>query len=1128
MKLAAHVPRPTSRTEVRRKPKSRSSLPFHREWSPNLSQGASEAPSVSTLEVGDAHDRLEQQANAIADRIMRMPEPSSSFPTPAISAPTPRASLIAGTEDERSSCEVEERMQRTSVGSELRRTCSSCEVEERLQRTCSACELETEELLRSSVDAGLNPGGARGGQVSADFHARLDGRRRSGGRPLPSQAREFLEPRLGVSLDEVRVHDDSAADELARGVNARAFAIGDDLFFARGELRTDSHSGMHLLAHEVTHTLQQRGENVDASAPLIRRAPPQHTDIVDLDAVLGQTTVADVDEDYTPPERGFELPWIQARNYTNRERALEQSIEYYFERLFSEWGKQGFFEEKHHRALLEEHDAIVGGIIEDAKAAVKEAARLDSELEQLIAELQQKSEASAAKDVGKKLEKERGALDHMWNKETYTGMRDTAAQAQKKLDNGWYDQMRRAAEKKGSEDRVAVWERIKRETQEVFLNEVMPKIEAQTAVVKQLEADIFGDTTERLAKTNEEYQTALVLLEEALVRVTDVGAKVERGGMQAKKWPKSRLARDQMKAVGVVILRPRSARITPPENIEKKVKSVFMNIRVKPLIRSLSVPELIETIEKIAKADPELMQPFLKDAILEFAGAPWRTAHGDWLDPRWLLYFLASEELDHITGARMVDGTKKRMKSIPKPFKNLLQSIKKMESTQALAYLVELRRTGGAALYPDFAWAATITQTQLYLRKEYYDELQALNNGKADPKYLKEDPFGRNVEFNKKSMDDATGEVPERWRVLIKKWMGKAYAAWRSEILGPSAKIDKKTEKNPDATEQVISESPNQTSTYTLKEAVCNEIAELTQRGCGRRLPGGLRQNADQYRRSRGGVRYITNASDLVPCRSIFWLTWSDTVPPSANRVRYHPDFKFRMEDGTKLGFLTNIESGAHYNYTLTPFKNPGSRQSLGTCWMGDDDCAVYRRINEGGETADDLDYANAYAEWETNKAEKMNEYEENKKKAEDKAAAWNEKHPTKPPKKARLPKEPKIKEFKAPSPRADSGWLKWMHQATVAFPPRGNKVITFEPEPRGNDRVSRLRERSVDELTNRWNVMIGIDKHDKPAPGVSRAVWELLEGDISGPEVEGARDVNTDAMIDLITPFLQPQAGSD
>jgi hypothetical protein len=95
--------------------------------------------------------------------------------------------------------------------------------------------------------------------------------RRGGGRALDGGVRSRMAPGLGDELGDVRVHDGAEADALARSVQARAFTVGSDLFFAEGEHRPGTAAGDRLLAHELTHVVQQRG--APAQGPLTVSEP---------------------------------------------------------------------------------------------------------------------------------------------------------------------------------------------------------------------------------------------------------------------------------------------------------------------------------------------------------------------------------------------------------------------------------------------------------------------------------------------------------------------------------------------------------------------------------------------------------------------------------------------------------------------------------------------------------------------------------------------------------------------------------------------------------------------------------------------------------------------------------------
>jgi len=82
---------------------------------------------------------------------------------------------------------------------------------------------------------------------------------RGGGRPLPWSVRSEFEQRLDHDFGDVRIHTGSRGDAIARSLDARAVTAGTDVVFRSGEYRPSTPSGKHLLAHELTHVVQQRG-----------------------------------------------------------------------------------------------------------------------------------------------------------------------------------------------------------------------------------------------------------------------------------------------------------------------------------------------------------------------------------------------------------------------------------------------------------------------------------------------------------------------------------------------------------------------------------------------------------------------------------------------------------------------------------------------------------------------------------------------------------------------------------------------------------------------------------------------------------------------------------------------------
>jgi outer membrane protein OmpA-like peptidoglycan-associated protein len=80
---------------------------------------------------------------------------------------------------------------------------------------------------------------------------------RSPGRPLDAEVRAFMEPRFGHDFSQVRLHSGAAAADSARALNAHAYTLGEDIVLASGKLAPSTKEGSRLLAHELTHVVQQ-------------------------------------------------------------------------------------------------------------------------------------------------------------------------------------------------------------------------------------------------------------------------------------------------------------------------------------------------------------------------------------------------------------------------------------------------------------------------------------------------------------------------------------------------------------------------------------------------------------------------------------------------------------------------------------------------------------------------------------------------------------------------------------------------------------------------------------------------------------------------------------------------------
>jgi hypothetical protein len=125
------------------------------------------------------------------------------------------------------------------------------------------------------------------GQIAAPpiVHAAL----RSPGRPLDATTRASLEPRFGRDFSRVRIHTGHAAEQSAKAVNAEAYTVGHDVVFGAGKFAPETDAGRRLLAHELTHVVQQSDTQ---AVPPLQRKPIKNPDVKPIPALQPLEVVA--------------------------------------------------------------------------------------------------------------------------------------------------------------------------------------------------------------------------------------------------------------------------------------------------------------------------------------------------------------------------------------------------------------------------------------------------------------------------------------------------------------------------------------------------------------------------------------------------------------------------------------------------------------------------------------------------------------------------------------------------------------------------------------------------------------------------------------------------------------------
>lgn len=165
-------------------------------------------------EISSPTDPYEHEADDVADRVLRMAEPASV----------------------------------TSAGAALQRKCRECQDD-------TSNSIQPKRVSGSDLQTTLD--------VAEAARSAL-----RGGAPLSSQLRSYFEPRFGYDFSRVQIHDDGGAAAAASAVQARAYTFGRNIVFGAGEYAPATASGKRLLAHELTHVVQQGAADTTA-----QRAP---------------------------------------------------------------------------------------------------------------------------------------------------------------------------------------------------------------------------------------------------------------------------------------------------------------------------------------------------------------------------------------------------------------------------------------------------------------------------------------------------------------------------------------------------------------------------------------------------------------------------------------------------------------------------------------------------------------------------------------------------------------------------------------------------------------------------------------------------------------------------------------
>ena len=214
-------------------------------------------PIQRKVEVSPAHDKYEQEADRVADRVVK-------------SINTPQNNSV----QQKPSNQSQSSPHQLSVREYVTTRAIQARQEENVGRPFDMTKNKfinySVVQKRPDIDIDVKPmqipphriqrrsDFTQGGVVNSQFEQNLT-RAKTGGQPLDRQLQRKMGNAIGADFSPIRIHQDNRADHLSRSIQAKAFTTGNHIFFKKGEYNPSSQSGQKLIAHELTHTVQQGG-----------------------------------------------------------------------------------------------------------------------------------------------------------------------------------------------------------------------------------------------------------------------------------------------------------------------------------------------------------------------------------------------------------------------------------------------------------------------------------------------------------------------------------------------------------------------------------------------------------------------------------------------------------------------------------------------------------------------------------------------------------------------------------------------------------------------------------------------------------------------------------------------------
>ncbi|MEQ9486994.1 eCIS core domain-containing protein [Coleofasciculus sp. F4-SAH-05] len=208
-------------------------------------------PIQAKLTIGEPNDKYEQEADQVASQVVNQ-----------INSPQSQQSVQGKTVQRQEMPEEEEELQAKPLAESIQRQ-EMPEEEEELQAKPLAESIQRQEMPEEEEELQMKPllqrQSSGGGMAATPELEESIQRAKGSGQPLSENIRQPMEQAFGADFSGVKVHTDTQSDQLNQSIQAKAFTTGENIFFKQGEYNPGSKGGQELLAHELTHVVQQTG-----------------------------------------------------------------------------------------------------------------------------------------------------------------------------------------------------------------------------------------------------------------------------------------------------------------------------------------------------------------------------------------------------------------------------------------------------------------------------------------------------------------------------------------------------------------------------------------------------------------------------------------------------------------------------------------------------------------------------------------------------------------------------------------------------------------------------------------------------------------------------------------------------